>query len=155
MMHSIDKQLEKIGLQLPTPPPPQGHYLPWVISGNLVFLAGQIALVDGKLKHPGSVPSQVSMNEAQESARICAINLLAQLRSACNSELDRVTRIVKLGGFVACDSSFFDHPKVINGASELFASVFEERATHARYAVGAPSLPLGASVEVDAIVEIQ
>ena len=155
MIHTIDDQLKKIGLDLPVPPPPQGHYVPWVISGNLVFLAGQIALVDGALRYAGSVPNQVSLNDAKESARLCAINLLAQLRSACNGELDRVSRILKLGGFVACDSSFLEHPKVINGASELFASVFEEKAAHARYAVGTTSLPLGASVEVDAIVEIR
>ena len=121
----------------------------------MLCVTGQIALVDGVLKHAGRVPDTISLDEAQQSARVCAINLITQLNAACNGDLERVVRCVKLGGFVACDSSFVDHPKVINGASDLMAAVFGDKVPHARFAVGASSLPLGASVEVDAVFEIR
>jgi len=155
MTDSIADRLKAQGITLPLAPAPQGNYVPHVVTGNLVFLAGQVALVDGELKHPGRVPDQVSLEEAHEAARLCAINLITQLNAACGGDLERVVRCVKLGGFVACDSTFTDHPKVINGASDLMAAVFADRAAHARFAVGAPSLPLGASVEVDAVFEIR
>lgn len=155
MTGMISKRLEKLGIILPPAPAAQGNYVPYAITGNLVFLAGQIALVDGELQYAGRVPDTVSLEDAQDCARLCAINLITQLNAACNDDLERVVRCVKLGGFVACDPSFTDHPKVINGASDLMASVFAERAAHARFAVGAQSLPLGASVEVDAVFEIR
>jgi len=151
----VTEKLETLGISLPVPPASQGSYVPYVVTGNLVFLAGQIALVDGVLQHPGRVPDVVSLDQAQQSARLCAINLIAQLNAACNGDLERVVRCVKLGGFVACDPAFTDHPRVINGASDLMAAVFGDKAAHARFAVGAPSLPLGASVEVDAVFEIR
>jgi enamine deaminase RidA (YjgF/YER057c/UK114 family) len=151
----VTEKLETLGISLPAPPASQGSYVPYVVTGNLVFLAGQIALVDGVLQHPGRVPDVVSLDQAQQSARLCAINLIAQLNAACNGDLERVVQCVKLGGFVACDPAFTDHPKVINGASDLMAAVFGDKAAHARFAVGAPSLPLGASVEVDAVFEIR
>ena len=155
MTAKTSERLEKLGITLPPAPAAQGNYVPYAITGNLVFLAGQIALVDGVLQHAGRVPDTVSLEDAQDCARLCAINLITQLNAACNGDLERVVRCVKLSGFVACDSSFTDHPKVINGASDLMASVFAEKAAHARFAVGAPSLPLGASVEVDAVFEIR
>jgi len=155
MSGKITDTLEKLGITLPFAPAPQGNYVPYVVTGNLVFLAGQIALVGGVLNHVGRVPDAISLDEARQSARICAINLITQLNAACNGDLERVVRCVKLGGFVACDAAFVDHPKVINGASDLMAEVFGDKAPHARFAVGAPSLPLGASVEVDAVFEIR
>lgn len=155
MSNTIAERLKNLGITLPAAPAPQGNYVPYVVTGNLVFLAGQIALVAGELKYKGRVPDGVSLEEAHQSARLCAINLLTQLSAACGGDLERVVRCVKLGGFVACDATFTDHPKVINGASDLMAEVFVDRAPHARFAVGAPSLPLGASVEVDAIFEIR
>ncbi|MEQ8249513.1 MAG: RidA family protein [Alphaproteobacteria bacterium] len=155
MAGKVSETLTSLGISLPSPPASQGSYVPYVVTGNLVFLAGQIALVDGTLQFPGRVPDVVSLDQAQKSARLCAINLITQLNAACNGDLDRVVRCVKLGGFVACDPGFTDHPKVINGASDLMAAVFGDKAAHARFAVGAPSLPLGASVEVDAVFEIR
>ncbi len=155
MSNTIAERLKNLGIALPAAPAPQGNYVPYVVTGNLVFLAGQIALVEGELKYKGRVPDGVSLEEARQSARLCAINLITQLNAACGGDLERVVRCVKLGGFVACDPAFVDHPKVINGASDLMAEVFVDRAPHARFAVGAPSLPLGASVEVDAIFEIR
>jgi enamine deaminase RidA (YjgF/YER057c/UK114 family) len=155
MTDKIAARLEKLGIVLPPAPAAQGNYVPYVVTGNLVFLAGQIALVDGTLQYPGRVPDTVTLEEAQDCARLCAINLITQVNAACNGDLERVVRCVKLGGFVACDPSFTDHPKVINGASDLIAAVFADKAAHARFAVGAPSLPLGASVEIDAVFEIR
>jgi enamine deaminase RidA (YjgF/YER057c/UK114 family) len=155
MTAKTSERLEKLGISLPPAPAAQGNYVPYAITGNLVFLAGQIALVDGVLQHAGRVPDTVSLEDAQDCARLCAINLITQLNAACNGDLERVVRCVKLSGLPWDDPSFTDHPKVINGASDLMASVFAEKAAHARFAVGAPSLPLGASVEVDAVFEIR
>ena len=154
MEQRTEQRLKEIGVTLPEPPNPQGSYVPWVISGNLVYLSGQIPLVNGKLLHKGRVPTEVSFVNAVEAAKICAINLISQLRVACNGELDRVKQIVKIGGFIACDSSFYKHPEVINGASDLFQKVFQTKSKHSRFAVGAPALPLNAPVEIDSIVEI-
>ena len=154
MAGQIDARLKAAGIDLPTAPAPQGNYVPYVVSGNLVFLAGQIALVEGDLKLPGIVGQDLSIEEGQQSARLCAINLIAQLKAACGGDLDRVVRCVKLGGFVTCPAGFTDQPKVINGASDLMVEVIGDAGRHARFAVGAPALPLGASVEVDAVFEI-
>ena len=154
MKNAIEERLEKIGVVLPDAPPPQGSYAPWIMTGNLVFLAGQIPLVNGKLEYKGIVPNEVTLDEAKEAAKICAINLMAQLRSACNGELDRVTGIVKVGGFVACEKFFTEHPKVINGASDLISKIFGHSGAHTRAAVSTNSLPLGVAVEVDAIFEL-
>jgi len=155
MAGQIDKRLVELGLALPAATLPQGSYVPYAVTGSLVFLAGQIPLVDGKMQHPGIVPTKVTLEQANAAARTCAINLLTQLKAACGGDLDRVVRCVKVGGFVACEADFTDHPKVVNGASDLFAQVFGDKAKHARFAVGAPSLPLGASVEIEAIFEIK
>lgn len=155
MTDTIADRLEAQGIELPEAPVPQGNYVPYVVTGNLVFMAGQIPMVEGVVKFPGRVPDDVSPEEAQQAARLCAINLLSQLRAACGGDLERVVRCVKLGGFVACDPTFAGHPTVINGASDLMAQVLGDRAPHARFAVGAASLPLGAAVEVDAVFEIR
>ncbi len=155
MKNNTNQKLIELQINLPTPPQAQGSYVPWVISNNLVFISGQIPIDNnGKLYKKGIVPTQVSVNEAIESAKLCAINILAHLKVACNNDLDRVSKVIKLGGFVACNNSFTEHPKIINGASDLFVSVFGDKAKHARFAIGASSLPLEAPVEVDAIFEI-
>ncbi len=154
MAGKIDARLTDAGITLPSAPSPQGNYVPYVVAGNLVFLAGQVALVEGDLKFAGMVGRDVSLEDARQSARLCAINLIAQLRAACGGELDRVVQCVKVGGFVACPEGFADQPKVINGASDVLVDVFGDKGRHARFAVGAPALPLGASVEVDAVFEI-
>ena len=154
MKQVTEQRIKEIGVMLPEPPNPQGSYVPWIISGNLVFLAGQIPIVNGDLIYKGKVPSEVSISKATDAARICAINLLSQLRLACNGELDRVKQIVKIGGFVACESNFHKHPEIINGASDLFEKVFLTKAKHSRFAVGASSLPLNAPVEIDGVFEI-
>jgi enamine deaminase RidA (YjgF/YER057c/UK114 family) len=154
-MGLIDKRLAELGIVLPTPAQPVATYVPWVRTGNLVYVSGQGAMKDGKLQYTGRVGDTVPIEDAIASARLTAINVIAHLRDACGGDLDRVKRIVKLLGFVNCTPAFGDHPKVINGASDLMVEVFGDKGRHARSAVGAPSLPFGLSVEVEAIVEIE
>ncbi len=150
-MHKIEEKLSQLGIILPKPVPPVANYVPWVKTGNLVFLAGQLPMLDGKLQLPGAVVDEA---EGAKAARICGINILAQLREACDGDLDRVTRIVKLVGFVHAGASTVSIPAVVNGASNLMVDVFGDAGKHARSAVGVGALPLGAGVEVEAVVEI-
>ena len=154
-MGKIDKKLRELGIVLPTPSKPVANYVPWVKTGNLVFISGQGAVRDGKIEFAGKVGDSLSMEDAIASARLTAINVIAQLRDACGGDLDRVKRIVKLLGFVNCAPTFGEQPKVINGASDLMVEVFGDKGRHARSAVGAPALPFGLSVEVEAIAEIE
>ena len=154
-MGLIDKRLAELGIVLPTPAKPIANYVPWVRTGNLVYISGQGAMKDGKLEYTGRVGDTLSIDDAVASARLTAINIIAHLRDACGGDLDRVKRVVKLLGLVNCTPTFGDHPKVINGASDLMVEVFGDKGRHARSAVGAPSLPFGLSVEVEAIVEIE
>ncbi|HEX7108754.1 MAG TPA: RidA family protein [Aestuariivirga sp.] len=154
-MRLIDKRLAELGIALPTPAKPIANYVPWVRTGNLVFISGQGAVRDGKIEYMGKVGDTLSVEEAIASARLTAINVIAHLRDACGGDLDRVKRIVKLLGFVNCTPTFGDQPKVINGASDLMVEVFGDKGRHARSAVGAPSLPFNLSVEVEAIAEIE
>ncbi len=154
-MGLIDKKLAELGIVLPTPAKPIANYVPWVRTGNLVFISGQGAVKDGKIEYTGRVGETVSVEDAIASARLTAINVIAHLRDACGGDLDRVKRIVKLLGFVNCTPTFGEQPKVINGASDLMVEVFGDKGRHARSAVGAPALPFNLSVEVEAIAEIE
>jgi enamine deaminase RidA (YjgF/YER057c/UK114 family) len=154
-MGLIDKRLAELGIVLPTPAQPVATYVPWVKTGNLVYISGQGAMKDGKLQYTGKVGDTLSIEDAIASARLTGINIISHLRDACGGDLDRVKRVVKLLGLVNCTPTFGDHPKVINGASDLMVEVFGDKGRHARSAVGAPSLPFGLSVEVEAIVEIE
>ena len=149
----IDAVLASLGISLPSPPSAAGSYVPVVVSGNLVFVSGQIPLVGKDLKFKGKVGKDLAIENGQEAARLCAINALAHLKSSLGT-LDRISRIVKVTGFVNCDPSFTDHPKVINGASDLLVKVFGENGRHARAAVGTSSLPLDSAVEVELIAEL-
>jgi enamine deaminase RidA (YjgF/YER057c/UK114 family) len=154
-MGLIDKRLAELGIVLPTPAQPVATYVPWVKTGNLVYISGQGAMKDGKLQYTGKVGDTLSIEDAVASARLTGINIITHLRDACGGDLDRVKRVVKLLGLVNCTPTFGEHPKVINGASDLMVEVFGDKGRHARSAVGAPSLPFGLSVEVEAIVEIE
>ena len=149
----IDARLADMGLELPEPAAPVAAYVPVVVSGGLAHVSGQLPFIDGVLV-TGRLGVDVSTGEGYEAARACGLMILAQLRAALGS-LDRVERIVKLGAFVNSAADFTDQPKVANGASELMAAVFGEAGRHARSAVGVPVLPLGAAVEVDAIVAVR
>jgi enamine deaminase RidA (YjgF/YER057c/UK114 family) len=149
----IEDKLLSLGITLPSPPVPAGSYVPVVVSGNLVFVSGQIPLEAGLLKFRGKVGKDLAVESGQKAARLCTINALAQLRVLLGS-LDKIKRIVKVTGFVNCEPSFADQPQVINGASDLLVQVFGEKGKHARAAVGVSSLPLQSAVEVEFIVEI-
>jgi enamine deaminase RidA (YjgF/YER057c/UK114 family) len=154
-MSKIEQRLKELGIDLPVPARPVANYVGWVRTGNLVFTAGQVTLKDGKIAYQGKVGRDYTTEEAAMAARICAINVIAQLSEACEGNLDRVRRIVKVVGFVNGVPEFNEHPKVINGASDLFVEVFGDRGKHARSAVGAGSLPLDVAVEVEAVAEIE
>jgi enamine deaminase RidA (YjgF/YER057c/UK114 family) len=149
----IEARLAALGLTLPEPAAPVAAYVPVVIAGGLAHVSGQLPFVSGKLV-TGRLGEDVSLEDGMLAAQACGVMILAQLKAALGS-LDRVERIVKLGGFVNSTATFTDQPKVINGASELMAAVFGEAGQHARSAVGVPVLPLGAAVEVDAIVAVR
>ena len=149
----IEEKIASLGIKLPEAPAPAGSYVPVVISGNLVFVAGQIPTEGGQVKFKGKVGKDLSIEAGQHAARLCTINALSQLKSAMGN-LDKIRRFVKVTGFVNCDPSFTDQPKVINGASDLLVQIFGEKGKHARSAVGVNSLPLDCAVEVEFICEI-
>jgi enamine deaminase RidA (YjgF/YER057c/UK114 family) len=154
MAGSIDKRLDELGIGLPPANAPAGNYVPFVRSGDLLFISGQIPVVDGKPTFIGTLGADLDVEDGAKAARTCALSILAQAREALGGDLDRVVRCVKLSGFVACTSDFTDHPKVINGASDLLVEVFGETGRHARAAVGMSALPLGVAVEVEAIFKV-
>ena len=150
---SIDAKLKEMGLVLPKATDPVGSYVATKISGNLLYISGQISIdADGKLIK-GKVGKELNMEQAQEAAKFCALNLLAQLKKICGS-LDKVKGCVKITGYVNSIDSFVDQPKIINGASDLISQVFGDKGKHTRAAVSVNSLPLGAAVEVDGIFEL-
>lgn len=149
-----EARLKDLGIELPGAPKPLGAYVPFVRTGRLIYLSGMLPLKDGALFRTGRVGEVVTLEDAVACARISAINALAVLKAAAG-ELDRVTRCVKITGFVASAQDFYDQPKVINGASELIAEVFGEAGLHARAAVGVSTLPLNAPVEIEFIFEVE
>jgi enamine deaminase RidA (YjgF/YER057c/UK114 family) len=154
-MSKIDARLKELGIELPTPATPVANYVGWVRTGNLVFTSGQVPLKDGKFEFQGKVGKDFSVEEGAKAARLCAINVLAQVKDACGGNLDRVKRCVKVLGFVNGTPEFADQPKVINGASDLIVEIFGDRGKHARSAVGSGSLPINVAVEVEAIFELE
>jgi len=150
-MSAISKKLAELGITLPAPTVPVAAYVPYVTTGNLVFISGQLPIENGQLNITGRLGESVDLASGQKAARICALNILSHLNNACGGDLDRVAVCVKLGGFVASAPDFFDQPQVINGASELMQQIFGEAGKHARFAVGVGNLPRNAAVEVDAI----
>jgi len=153
-MGKIDDRLKQLGIELPQAAAPVANYLGYVQTGNLVFTAGQVPLKDGQFQYQGVVGKDVSIEDATAAARLCAINLISQVKAACDGDLDRVVRCVKLVGFVNGVAEFEGQPTVINGASDLMVEVFGDKGKHARSAVGAGSLPLNVSVEIEGIFEI-
>ena len=153
-MPNVEARLERLGVKLPTPPAPVASYVPYVPSGKLLFVSGQVTFAPEGLKYVGTIGKELTLEDGRAAARLCAINMIAQLKAACGGDLDKVRRIVKLTVFVNAVPSFAQHPEVANGASDLLVEVFGEMGRHARSAVGAGSLPRNVATEVDAIVEI-
>ena len=153
-MSKIADRLAELGLVLPQPAMPVANYVPFVRSGNLVHISGQVS-VDASGGIKGVVGEGVDLETAKRGARLCGINLLAQMNAATRGELDRVARVVKLGGFVQAGPGFFEIPQVVNGCSDLMVEVFGEAGHHARSAVGVYRLPMNFAVEVDAVVELR
>ncbi|MCP5088076.1 MAG: RidA family protein [Rhodobacteraceae bacterium] len=153
MAGKYETRLAELGETLPEAPAPAANYVPYVIAGDLVFVSGQISKdSDGLIC--GKLGETMDVAQGQAAAKVCALNLIAQLKEACGSDLDRLKRVVKLGGFVNCTQGFTDQPAVINGASDFIGEVFGDIGAHARAAVGSPSLPLGVAVEIDGVFQI-
>ena len=151
-MTSIAQKLSELKISVPEAAAPAANYVPYMRSGNLLFISGQLPFENGQLIHKGRLGENVSIEDGYKAARQCAINIIAQIKAA--GGLEKVARIVRLGGFVNSTADFTDQPKVVNGASDLFVEVFGDAGRHARAAVGVPSLPLGVAVEIDAVVEL-
>jgi len=154
MAGQIDARLQELGITLPQAASPVAAYVPFVRTGNQLFISGQIPLWNGEVRHKGRLGGDFTLDQGVEAARTCALNIIAQAKAALDGDLDRVVRVVKLVGFVNSTPDFTDQPKVINGASELMVQVFGDAGRHARSAVSAASLPLGVAVEVEAILEV-
>ncbi|NYS25907.1 RidA family protein [Rhodobacteraceae bacterium 2376] len=153
MRNPVEQRLADQGLELPDAPAPAANYVPFVRSGALVFVSGQISAgPDGLVK--GKLGADMAVEQGAEAAKLCALALIAQVRAACDGDLSRVRQVVKLTGFVNSTPDFTDQPKVVNGASDLMVAVFGEAGRHARAAVGVPSLPLGVAVEIEGVFEI-
>ena len=154
MAGMVEKKLAELGIALPTPASPVANYIPFVRVGAMLFVSGQICLdASGKLVAKGKLGAGVSVEDGQKAAHACAVNLLAQVKAALG-DLDKVARVVRLGGIINSDPAFLDGPKVMNGASDLMVAVFGDKGKHARSAVGMATLPSGIPVEVEVIVEI-
>jgi len=154
-MSQTASKLAELGLTIPTPAAPVATYVGYTVSGKTVYISGQLPFQDGKLTCVGKLGAGVSLEQGYAAGRQCGLNILAHLRAACGGDLDRVARVLRLGGFVNSTPDFTDAPKCVNGASDLMVAVFGDAGRHARAAVGVASLPAGAAVEVDAVVELK
>jgi enamine deaminase RidA (YjgF/YER057c/UK114 family) len=150
----IEMKLAELGITLPRPMPPIANYVPYAVTGNLVVVSGQVPTVDGRIAVTGKVGDGVSLDQGVEAARLCFINVLVHLKAACGGDLDRVRRVVRLGGFIAAPPAFTQQALVMNGASDLAVAVFGEAGRHARTTIGVPALPADAAVEVEGLFEI-
>ena len=154
-MNNIEENLKTHGIELESPISPAANYIPYTIVGNLVFISGQLPFKNGSIPITGTVGEKVSVEDGIKMAELCALALISQLKQACNNDLNKVVKVVKLGGFVASSKGFGDQPKIINGASDLMVKVFGEKGKHSRFAVGVSSLPRNVPVEVEGIFEIK
>ena len=152
---NISEKLRSSNIVLPKAPKPVGAYVAYKKMGNLVFISGQVSYKINGALIKGKVGSDLTLEQGQEAAHTCAINILSQINSACDGNLDKVKNCIKINGFVNSDDSFIDQPKVINSASELMVKIFGEKGKHARAAVSVNSLPLGAAVEIESIFEVK
>jgi enamine deaminase RidA (YjgF/YER057c/UK114 family) len=155
MAGKIDVRLAELGIELPEAAAPAANYIPYVVTGKLIMVSGQIPMSGGEIKGIGKVGRDISTEEAAEIAKICALNLIAQAKAACGGDLDKIARVVKLGGFVNCIDDYAQQPEVVNGASNLMVEVFGDAGRHLRFAVGTNALPRGVAAEVEGIFELK
>ena len=151
----FDENIKKLGLTIPNPPDAVANYIPYKIADKILYISGQAPLKDGNVIYKGKVGDNISMEEGIKAAELCCINIIAALKKSINNDWDQFDTFIKLGGFVNCKEDFVDQPKIINGASDLLVSIFGEQGRHTRFAVGANSLPLDISVEIDATIKLK
>jgi enamine deaminase RidA (YjgF/YER057c/UK114 family) len=154
MSGKIEAKIQELGITLPTPMAPMANYVPFARTGDLVIISGQVPALDGKIAITGKVGDTVSVEQGQQAARLCLINVLAQLKAACGGDLDRVQQVVRLGGFIASPAAFTQQALVMNGASDLAVAIFGDAGRHARTTIGVPALPGDAAVEVEGMFRI-
>ena len=150
----IENRLKELNIKIDKIPAPAANYLPYIKSGNQIFISGQLPVKNGKIAFKGKVGNEVTIEEAREAAKICAINIIANLKEACDGDLNKVKKCVKLGIFINAIDDFAQHPQIGNGASDLMVDIFAKKGKHSRFAVGVSSLPFNVPVEIDAIFEI-
>jgi enamine deaminase RidA (YjgF/YER057c/UK114 family) len=155
MSGKIEARLKELGIELPPATAPVANYVPFTVSDNIAVVSGQVSVRNGKPEFVGKLGREISIADGQQAAKLCALNILAHVKAACGGDLDRVKRVLRLGGFVNCMPDFTDMPQVVNGASDLMVQVFGDAGRHARAAVGVSSLPLGVAVEVEAMFELR
>lgn len=154
MTETIAERLEKLGVTLPSPAAPVANYVPFVRTGSQLFISGQLPMNADGIAYTGQLVQDVSIEDAQQAAKLCAINILAQARAALDGDLEKIVRVVKLGAFVNAPAGFGEHASVVNGASDFMVAALGDRGRHARSAVGSSSLPFNVPVEIDAIIEV-
>tara|TARA_B110000495_G_C22885226_1_gene516250 strand:- start:66 stop:530 length:465 start_codon:yes stop_codon:yes gene_type:complete len=154
-MHLFEKNIKELGIIIPELPVALANYVPFKIVDNLIYISGQAPVKNGVMQFTGKIGEDISIEEGIKAAELCCINIIAGLKKAINQDWDKLDSFIKLGGFVNCKDEFADHPKVINGASDLLVKIFNDKGKHTRFAVGANSLPMNISVEIDAIIKIK
>ena len=154
-MHIFDENIKKLDLNIPEPPDAVANYIPFKIINNLMYVSGQAPLKDGQIAYKGKVGVNVTISDGIKAAELCCINIIAALKKGISNDWDQLDSFVKLGGFVNCKDNFVDHPKIINGASDLLVNIFGDKGRHTRFAVGSNSLPLDISVEIEAIIKLK
>lgn len=153
-MHPIDKKISEIGLSLPNVTSPIANYVPYKIYQNTLFVSGQGPIKNGKLVYKGKIGKELTLEEGCKAAQLCCLNILSIIKYACKNNWDNFDEIIKIGGFVNCSNNFMDHPKVINGASDMLVKILGNKGKHSRFAIGSNSLPLNMAVEIEAVVSI-
>lgn len=155
MTSAVEERLRALGIELPAAPAPAANYVPFQLTGDIVIVSGQLPMRDGAVVYKGKLGADVELAEGQAAARLCMVNILAQMKAACDGDLDRIGQCLRIGGFVNCTPDFTEQPKVINGASDLAVDALGDAGRHARAAVGVNSLPLGAAVEIEAMFRVR
>ena len=153
--HDANKALQDLGITLPQPSVPRANFEPFALAGDLLFVSGQIPRWEGAVRYSGKVGSDLTIQDGQEAAKICAMNIVSHVRAACGGDLNRVKRVVRVAGLVNCSPDFTEQPSVINGCSDFLRAVFGEAGRHARIATGASSLPANAAVEIEALFQLR